>query len=172
MKKLKLILVAAFLIVSNIALQAQPRQQQKVSKEDFPKFQLQMLIRQLLIEEPKREAFSKIYMEYSKELETLRAPRKEQPKGEMTAPSDAEIEKQILASFEAAEKSTALKKKYYTKFKEVLTPQQILKMYKVERTAHERIMSKSRGGGAPQGKGRPQGNDRPQGKERPQQDRE
>ncbi|MFI3277812.1 MAG: hypothetical protein SNH13_07565 [Rikenellaceae bacterium] len=165
MKKLKLIFVAALMLASTIALQAQPRQQQRVSKEDFPKFQLQMLIRQLLIEEPKREAFSKIYMEYSKELEALRAPRKEQPKGEVVAPSDAEIEKQILASFEAAEKSTALKKKYYTKFKEVLTPQQILKMYKVERTAHDRIMSKSRSGDAPRGKGRPQG-------EQPQQERE
>ncbi len=171
MKNFKFAVIAAAFILSSFTLQAQQQQQRpQRSREDFQKFQIQMMTKELLIEESKRENFAKIYTEYTQELEKLREPRKEGEKGgkgqnvekrEKAAPTDAEIEAQILKSFEMAEKSTELKKRYYTKFKAVLTPQQIMKMYQIERLARERVTSRQGGkgqGGRPQGGqgGRPQ----------------
>ncbi|MFI3330421.1 MAG: hypothetical protein R3Y38_01275 [Rikenellaceae bacterium] len=53
--------------------------------------------------------------------------------------SDEQIEKNILDSYDKSIKSIELKKEFYFKFKEVLTPSQINTMYEVERGIMNRL---------------------------------
>ncbi|MFR9603164.1 MAG: hypothetical protein SNG02_04750 [Rikenellaceae bacterium] len=153
MKKLIVILTALIVVVSSGNLFAQPQQQQhpqqpprrEVGDGGFTEFQIQLLTKQLRLEEKKASQFEALYKEYTQKMKDLQPePQKRPAKGEQPAkPTNAEIESQILESFTQAEKTTALKKEYYYKFKKILTPDQILKMYNTERRIRDRIVSES-----------------------------
>ncbi len=135
---MKRIIIIGVLILSSIAtLSAQPQGGQGGRNANFHEFQMQMIVKQLAIDESKQADFKKIYTEYSKSMQGLR-PDKRHNTSSMT---DEQIEAQILKSFSQSEQITALKKEYYYKFKTVLTPDQILKMYNIERQVNERINS-------------------------------
>lgn len=119
-------------------LAAQP--QGRVNRENFNEFQIKLLIQQLEIDDSLQPKFEEIYAAYVNKMSSLRPARPKNPGGEQT---DQEVEQQILESFEIAEQTTALKKEYYVLFKEVLTPQQILKMYNTERKINERLNSEA-----------------------------
>lgn len=123
------------MLMSFTQLSAQPNQ--RAEKGNFEKFQLQILLKQLEIEESKQPAFETMYSAYSEELKQLRPKHR---RGD-EKPTDAQIEEQILESFKMAEKTTALKKEYYARFKTILTPAQILEMYNIERRVAERMNS-------------------------------
>ncbi len=155
----KFIVILSIMVCTLFTLSAQPQQARQprpeVNREqdgNFTEFQIQVLTKQLRLDEKSVEPFTKLYTEYSQKMELLQPEQPEQRRntpqnakqGERPAkPTDAEIEAKILESFEMAEKSTALKREYYAKFKEILTPHQILKMYNIERRLRERIVSES-----------------------------
>lgn len=134
MKKTLLTLVAA-LICSIVPIAAQPQGGRQ--KGDMQKFQISLIIKQLEITEDKQDSFTELYTQYTTEIKKLR-PKHERGEGK---PTDEMIEQQILDSFEMTEKSTALKKEYYPRFRELLTPEQILRMYSIERQMHDRLNS-------------------------------
>ena len=70
--------------------------------------------------------FSKIYKEYSDELQSIREQCRTARRGGM---SDEEVEAQMKGRLERLKKVAELKEKYYDKFKEVLTPRQIAALY-------------------------------------------
>lgn len=156
MRKFIFSLIATLVTVLTIYAQPQQQRPQPQSQRDgnFTEFQLQVLTKQLKLEESKVAAFSKLYTEYSNKIEALQ-PKPQQPqrrpengngKNENDQEdnlTDAQVEAQILESFVMAEKSTELKREYYYKFKAIITPKQIMKMYNVERRMRERIVSES-----------------------------
>ncbi|MFI3283132.1 MAG: hypothetical protein SNG10_06420 [Rikenellaceae bacterium] len=146
MKKIILLLVMAIVTLS---VSAQNQQQQRPNHPDgnFLEFQTQVLIKQLQVEESRVADFTKLYTEYAQKSEALQPKPQRRGGGndsqKSQKPTEAEIEAQILEIFDMAEKSTELKREYYYKFKEILSSDQILKMYNVERRMRERIVSES-----------------------------
>ncbi len=136
----KIILIGIIIISSLAQLSAQPQRHQQGRPEsgNIIEFRTKLIINQLDIAESQQDAFKDIYAEYCGKMSTMRPNR---PQRGEPRPTDEQIEAQILESFEMAEKTTALKKEYYEKFKTVLAPQQILKMYNIEREFTERINS-------------------------------
>ncbi len=133
---MKRIFIVAIVIIASIStLLGQPQDRHR--EGDFQQFQTQLIIKQLGIEESKKEAFEKIYTQYSTQMQKLR-PQHRRGQEQQT---ESEVEAQILKSFEIAEQTTALKKEYYEHFKTILSPHQILKMYNIERQVNERINS-------------------------------
>ncbi len=137
------------LLLSSLALQAQPPQRgDRVDGATPQEFQTKLMVKQLELNEQQGEKFSALYTKYTTDLSSLRQRGGEAPGGRRGGGgagenreqlTDAQIEAQILESFEMTEKSTALKRDYYTKFKEILTPHQIMRMYTIEREFNERL---------------------------------
>ncbi|MFI3265102.1 MAG: hypothetical protein SNG38_09180 [Rikenellaceae bacterium] len=144
---MKRLIIASIIIFSAVSQSfAQPKQQMRPhqdgrTKADIEQFQMQLIIKQLEIEESKQEAFTEIYTQYSAEMEKLRPKRQRREDDEGEKPTDEQIEAQILESFEVAEQVPVIKRKYYQMFKRVLSPHQILRMYNIERQFTERINS-------------------------------
>ncbi len=70
--------------------------------------------------------FKEIYEDYYSELQAIREQCRSQRRGGM---SDEEVESQTKGRLERSKKIAELKEKYYGKFKEVLTPRQIERLY-------------------------------------------
>ncbi len=151
MRKFIFSLAAIIVALSIFTVNAQPQQQRQQRPQpqqdgNFTEFQLQVLTKQLELDTPKQAQFKTLYTEYSQKIEALQPKPQARPaQGEerTSRPTDSQVEEMILESFVMAEKSTELKREYYYKFKEILTPQQIFKMYNVERRMRERIVSES-----------------------------
>lgn len=78
--------------------------------------------------EQKKASFIAIYQEYKKEVaEIMSVPAPVADNPETLA------EKKILQDFDKSEKILQLRKRYYTKFRSILSPTQIQKMYNAER---------------------------------------
>lgn len=119
---------------------------------------MQHISHELGLSEAQSAAFAPIYTEYRKEIrEASVAPK---PKGEKPEANDEAILARLNESLDSAVKVAQIRKAYIAKFKAVLTPAQIMKLYRMED-------SFGRGGqhapqhGAPQGNrngGHPEGN--------------
>lgn len=156
MRKFIFSLMIAFVTLSTFTLYAQPQQQQQRQQKpqqhqpqqdgNFTEFQLQVLTKQLQLDASTQTKFTTLYTEYSEKIEALQPkpqPRPDNGSERASKPTDEEVEAMILESFEMAEKSTDIKREYYYKFKKILSPQQIFKMYNIERRMRERIVSES-----------------------------
>lgn len=85
---------------------------------------------QIGVADKDKETFISLYQSYKKEsAEIMRV----QP----SSSDDAEVaaESKILSDFDKSEKILQLRRKYYAKFRTILTPTQIQKMYDAERAA-------------------------------------
>ncbi|MFI3268207.1 MAG: hypothetical protein R3Y51_05770 [Rikenellaceae bacterium] len=136
MKKLKYLAILCLMTFLSINVYSQRPANQNTGLQQM---QLQVLVKQLQLNDSQRTEFSKIYNEYSEELKSLRPEHKQNENRRGEAPTDEQIETQILESFDITEKTTALKRKYFPRFKTVLSLRQILEMYNVERQISERV---------------------------------
>lgn len=148
MKRFIIFTIAIIASTTQLFAQAQQRPRQEHRSGNIQEFQTQLIIKQLEIPEAKQSSFTTLYTQYFESMKQLRPKRQRPERGEKEL-SDSEVEAQILESFDAAEKMTTLKREYYKKFKLILTPQQILKMYNIERQFSERLNSElqNRAGG-------------------------
>lgn len=108
-------------------------------KQGMNQMQMQVLIRHLQLEESQKAKFSELYIEYQNELENLRPKPENDNMDDRGVLSDQEIENRIIESFDVTERNIELKRKYYFKFKEILSLPQIYEMYNVERQINKRI---------------------------------
>ncbi len=99
--------------------------------------QCNQIITILELDDSKQAKFREIYTAYNEDIKALRAPRQERPEGE---PTEEQIEASILKSFDTSIKSMEIKREYYLKFREILDPSQISKMYRVERNIRDRAI--------------------------------
>ncbi|MFR9503031.1 MAG: hypothetical protein SNH73_01085 [Rikenellaceae bacterium] len=136
---MKRIIILSLVTLMSLSASAQTRKPRKGGGGDINQFQMLMIARQLDLEEEQEERFMEIYSEYSKEIAEARPKHMRQ--GMVDSVTNEELEKQILESFDATDRSTALKREYYYRFKTVLSPSQIMKMYSIESQLRDRINS-------------------------------
>ena len=110
------------------------------------------LANELALDDAKTADFTKLYKQYNDEMTAVM--KKYQPerfqKPDTTArrehkvKTDAEVEKQILDRFAMSKATLDIREKYYKKFRTILSPKQIAKIYESEQGDRGR-MQKERG---------------------------
>ena len=133
---LRLTLLALLLSVSS-ALYAQQSQREssRPSRQGLSRVQAAYIAKQLGFDEATTRRFVELYAKQQQEIWAL-SPRDKATKGART---DAEAERAIKDYFERSEQLLSIRKKYYQEFRNFLTPQQIERIYKLDRRTIEEL---------------------------------
>lgn len=150
MKKILTALVALTVAFSAFAQPSQghgPKNQgKKPTPEQVVKAQTEHLIAELGLDNATATKFSKIYNDYRADLKAARTkypqirPKKDE-NGEFTRLTDVEVEQNILNRFAQGKAMIEVRESYYKKFRAILTPQQIEKVYADEKKGAEMMKS-------------------------------
>ena len=141
MKKIlgMLMMVMMMMAVSVSSYAQAPNQKQRLSREQLAEKQAQHISHDLGLDEKTSSKFIGTYTQCQKEIWTL-GPRPRFKKGE--AASDAQTEQVIKQRFEMSEKILDIRQKYYKKYSQFLTQQQIQRVYEIERQMMKRFAKK------------------------------
>ena len=130
-----LMMVVSMMAVStNVCAQA-PNQKQRLSREQLAEKQAQYIAHDLSLDDKTCSKFIGTYTECQKEVWAL-GPRPHHKKGEVK--TDAQTEQDIKMS----EKILNIRQKYYKKYSQFLTQQQIQRVYEIERQMKKRFAQK------------------------------
>ena len=139
-----LMMVVTMMTVSASAFAQAPNQKQRLSREQLAEKQAQYIARNLGLDGKTTSLFTDTYTQFQKEIWAL-GPRPRHKKGEDK--TDAQTEQEIKRRFEMGEKILDIRQKYYKKYSQFLTQQQIQRVYELERQMMRRFAQKgSRGG--------------------------
>ena len=148
-----LMMVVAMMTVSTSVCAQAPNQKQRLAREQLAEKQAQYIAHDLGLDDKTSSKFIDTYTQFQKEVWAL-GPRPHHKKGEMK--SDAQTEQEIKQRFEMSEKILNIRQKYYKKYSQFLTQQQILRVYEIERQMRKRFAQKGpRKGGNHAGKPKP-----------------
>ena len=138
---MRLTLLALLLCVSS-ALYAQQSQREssRPSRQGLSRVQAAYIAKQLGFDEATTRRFVELYAKQQQEIWAL-SPRDKATKGART---DAEAERAIKDYFERSEQLLSIRKKYYQEFRNFLTPQQIERIYKLDRRTIEELRRQAR----------------------------
>ena len=138
---MRLILLALLILMSS-ALYAQQSQRESSlpSRQGLSQVQAAYIAKQLGFDEATTRRFVELYAKQQQEIWAL-SPRDKATKGVRT---DAEAERAIRDYFERSEQLLAIRKKYYQEFRNFLTPQQIERIYKLDRRTIEGLRRRVR----------------------------
>lgn len=124
MKKYFLTVVMALFIGSSMYAQTLGQGERK---EWNPEMIAQRKAAQLMLDDATVAKFTPLYQEYMNALKEARGTRTDrQAKNEMT---DEEMDKQMQERFDRQQKCLDVQKKYYDKFKKILTMRQVQMLY-------------------------------------------
>ena len=150
-----MMVITMMTVATNVCAQA-PNQKQRLSREQLAEKQAQYIAHDLGLEEKVSSKFIDTYTQYQKEIWAL-GPRPHHKKGEMK--TDAQTEQEIKQRFEMSEKILNIRQKYYKKYSQFLTQQQIQRVYEIERQMMKHFAQKGpRKGMGKDGKPRPRRN--------------
>ena len=142
MKKYLLSLVTALFMIgftttTNAQNVSESMKKPKLSKAEIVQKRSEMMAKQLMLDDATAAKFKTVYSQYLKDEMDCRQPKRAVNKAsnrqDTASKTDAEIEKDIMNRFEQSQKLLDLRKNYYSKFRDILTPRQILKVYDSER---------------------------------------
>ena len=131
-----LMMVVTMMTVSTSVFAQAANQKQRLSREQLAEKQAQYIAHDLGLDDKTSSKFIGTYTEYQKEIWAL-GPRPHHKKGEMK--SDAQTEQEIKQRFEMSEKILNIRQKYYKKYSQFLTQQQIQRVYELERQMMKRF---------------------------------
>lgn len=133
-----MMVIAMMTVTTSVCAQA-PNQKQRLSREQLAEKQAQYIAHDLGLDEKASSKFINTYTQCQKEVWAL-GPRPHHKKGEMK--SDAQTEQEIKQRFEMSEKILDIRQKYYKKYSQFLTQQQIQRVYELERQMMKRFAQK------------------------------
>jgi Spy/CpxP family protein refolding chaperone len=148
--KMKKIMLSAMLLVSSVAVMAQPPKGQpggkgdqvKPTKAEVEAQFVAYITSELELTPEEAKVFWPVHEQYRAELKKLHEERrdimKERKKGEEL--TDAQVEEMIQKHFALKEKELALEKKYHTEFKKVLPIKKVGKLYRAEHQFKRRML--------------------------------
>lgn len=148
MRKQWLCLLFVALVGAGQTVQAQDSDKRDERRQEMVEKRAKQLARQFKLDDAATEWFVPLYVEYS---DTLRAVRARLPRSrELDKLSDADAATAAESLFTAEERAAALKRSYYVRFKEKLTPQQALRLFVPQAPARRSNANRGAFGG-PQG---------------------
>ena len=138
MKKILGMLMMAMMMTISVSSYAQaPNKKQRISREQLAEKQAQHISHDLGLDEKTSARFIDTYIQCQKEVWAL-GPRLKKDK----VASDAQTEQQLKRRFEMSEKILDIRQKYYKKYSQFLTQQQIQRVYELERQMMKRFAQK------------------------------
>lgn len=136
-------------VSSLTTLQAQnPARRQRADRpqptvEERQTRQRDRIVRELALDDATAARFADLYRQYQEEMRAaLPAPPRQKPADATTAdksrkvkpnPTDEEVDKAIRQRFARQRTLLDIREKYYDKFREILSPKQVQKMYTLEK---------------------------------------
>ena len=144
-----LMMVVAMMTVSTSVCAQAPNQKQRLSREQLAEKQAQYIAHDLGLDDKTSSKFIGTYTECQKEIWAL-GSRPHHKKGEVK--TDAQTEQEIKQRFEMSEKILDIRRKYYKKYSQFLTQQQIQRVYELERQMMKRFAQKGSRKGMGKGK--------------------
>ena len=144
-------LFIALIVVGSWSLSAQQRngdQDREKRREQIQARKIGMITDALDLTTEQAQKFWPVYNEFSKEMEVIHDSRRENmekfkdAKGDL---SDDEIEEMIQNRFETEQNILDLQKKYHKRFTEVLTMNQVGKLYMTEERFKQMLLQEMRG---------------------------
>jgi hypothetical protein len=140
----RILIISATLLFSFHA-PAQDLSRNAKLRERVTQAKLLEIQKHLGLPEEKLKALSPIYQRYDAELAAIHFGRPALPPGK--SPKDLtaeEADKLVVAQLDNAVKMSTLRKNYYQEFRTVLTPQQIMAMFRSEAQMRRRVMNEVR----------------------------
>ncbi|MCH8329902.1 MAG: hypothetical protein IH946_00735 [Bacteroidetes bacterium] len=128
MKNINLLICLLFIASMGFA-------QPEDKKEKIKAMKIGYFTNELQLTTDEAQKFWPVYNEFQKEMEDLRKDRKENReyvKSNHLNMSDAELEKAVDKVITYSEKDVTIRKKYHSRFKEVLPMKKVLLFYKAE----------------------------------------
>ncbi len=110
----------------------------------FFEVQCEEIMDGLDLNEEKRTAFKAIYTRYTDALSAIGFHTPNLNLKNLQKQSDEQIEKRILATYEKTRQAMAIKEQYYYEFKTILTPQEIVQMYLIEKSVRDKLLAELR----------------------------
>ena len=129
------LLALLFLVSSALYAQQSQRESSRPSRQGLSRVQAAYIAKQLGFDEATTRRFVELYAKQQQEIWAL-SPRDKATKGART---DAEAERAIKDYFERSEQLLSIRKKYYQEFRNFLTPQQIERIYKLDRSTIDEL---------------------------------
>lgn len=136
-----------------------PEQRREFIKNLSPEQKRQLLdkvgveiaIRNLEIPQDKQEEFKKLFAEYMANQKAIHKKFKlDFDQGNL---SDADAKKRLNDSFDVAQQLLNNKKLYAEKFQKILSPQQVLRLFQMEKKMHDKMRERRGNQGPPKGRG-------------------
>ena len=141
-----LMMVAMMTITTSVFAQT-PNQKQRISREQLAEKQAQHIAHDLAFNEKTTARFIETYTECQKEIWALGPRFHRTPES-----SEAQSEQNIKRRFEMSEKILDIRQKYYKKYSQFLTQQQIQRVYEIEKNMMKRFAQHAKGGKGQPGK--------------------
>lgn len=130
-----MMVVMMMTVTVNVCAQT-PNQKQRLSREQLAEVQAKHIAHDLGLDDKTSSKFIDTYTQCQKEVWSL-GPRPHHKKGDVV--SDAQTEQMIKQRFEMSEKILDIRQKYYKKYSQFLTQQQIQRVYEIERQMMKRF---------------------------------
>lgn len=134
------VMVAAFGATASAQQSSQqhPNRQQRISREQLAEVEARHIARELAFSDVVTEKFVTTFCDYQKEIWAL-GPRKQVKRQGSSEQEDGE---RIKQRFAMSEKILDIRQKYYKKYSQFLTQQQIQRVYELERQMMKRFAQK------------------------------
>ena len=143
-----LMMMVAMMTITTSVLAQTPNQKQRISREQLAEKQAQHIAHDLAFNEKTTARFIETYTECQKEIWALGPRFHRTPES-----SEAQSEQNIKRRFEMSEKILDIRQKYYKKYSQFLTQQQIQRVYEIEKNMMRRFAQHAKG--VKGGKGQP-----------------
>lgn len=143
-----ILMMVAMMTITTSVLAQTPNQKQRISREQLSEKQAQHIAHDLAFDEKTTARFIETYTACQKEIWALGPRFHRTPES-----SEAQSEQNIKRRFEMSEKILDIRQKYYKKYSQFLTQQQIQRVYEIEKNMMKRFAQHAKG--AKGGKGQP-----------------
>lgn len=141
---LKIVFIVTVMLFSNIALAQTARNNPNV-RERLTEAKLRVIQNSLQLSDEQLKDLSLVYRRYESEINALSyAKQRNLMRTSLDSLSTEEADKMITAQLDNVVKISAIKRKYYPEFRTVLTPQQVIELYKSEAQIRRRVMQEFR----------------------------
>ena len=142
-----ILMLFAMMTITTSVLAQTPNQKQRISREQLAEKQAQHIAHDLAFNEKTTARFIETYTECQKEIWALGPRFHRTPES-----SEAQSEQNIKRRFEMSEKILDIRQKYYKKYSQFLTQQQIQRVYEIEKNMMKRFAQHAKGGKGQPGK--------------------
>ena len=139
--------VSVLLMLTLLSLGAQSQNSTRIPpvRERILQAKLVEIRRSLNLDQATMQQFRPIYIQYEKEISGVNINNQVRlMRANYDSLTSEEAERLVMVQLENAKKLIEIREKYYNKFKTVLTPQQIVKLYQTEATIRQKVMQELR----------------------------